>query len=181
MKFMKKITLVLISIYLFGCHAKPEDLIFEKNYLKGLELSAKTNKPIFIHFTCFGCFGYNEFEYDLITSKEIQETLNEEFITIQLYVDDKRPIDTNDTLNFNLLGFSEEGQKKINKATNKGHLNATIQIEKYNMNAQPWYVIIDKNERALIEPFGYTSRNKDYFLSQLKSGVEEFKNKNVNE
>ena len=173
MYFFSKIRILIVVLFV-GCHPTPDELIYEQNYLKGLELGAKMNKPIFIHFTGFACMAYNEFEKDLISSEEILNKLNEEFITVQLHVDDRRPIEANDTLNFHLLEFSEDGQKRINKATNKGHLNLTIQLEKYHTNAQPWYVIIDKKGTDLIEPFGYTNKNRDHFLLQLKKGLAEF-------
>ena len=82
--FFNKITILLV-VLLVGCQPTPDELIYEQNYLKGLELSAKMNKPIFLHFTGFACMAYNEFEKDLITSKEILKTLNDEFITCLLY------------------------------------------------------------------------------------------------
>ena len=170
-----KIILLTIGIGIIGCEANPDNLKAERNFLKGIELSKELNKPIFLHFTGYGCVGYNEFYNDLITSREIQEKLNEEFVTIELYVDDKRKIQIGDTLNLHKIEFSDEGVERIKKSKTIGNINAAIQIDWLKSNSQPTYLVLDTERNILVEPFGYTKRNRKYFLAKLDEGLKEFK------
>ena len=176
MKFGK----FILSIFTFGliaCQANPDNLKYERNYLKGLEISAELNKPILIHFTGWGCVSYDEFKYDLITSREIQERLNNEFVTVQLYVDDRNEIQVIDTMNLHKIEFTEKGKERIRKAKTIGNINAVIETDLFESNSQPLYVIIDSKRNILIEPFGYTHRNRKYFLAKLDEGIRKFKKK----
>lgn len=172
---IEKIILLTIGIGIIGCRANPDNLKTERNFLKGIELSKELNKPIFLHFTGYSCVGYNEFYNDLITSRKIQERLNKEFITIELYVDDKGEIEISDTLNLHKIKFSEDGIERIKKSKTIGNINAAIQIDWLKSNSQPTYLIIDAERNILVEPFGYTKRNRKYFLTKLDEGLKEFK------
>lgn len=137
----------------------------------------KSKKPIFLHFTCYGCVGYNELYNDLITSREILNILNEEFVTIELYIDDNSRIHSNDTFNLHKVKFSQEGREKIKNAKTIGNINAVIEADWLKRNTQPLYLITDSELNILVEPFGYTKKNAVFFLAKLDEGLKVFRNK----
>lgn len=161
----------LISALLFfiGCSANPKDIKYVDNLPKGIELSKQSGKPIFLHFTCYGCMGYNEFQQDLIKSQAIQDKLNNEFVTVLLFVDDQKPLVPNDTLSLKNLGFSPEDFKKFTTAKTKGGLNASIEVTLIDSFNQPQYLIMDADLNILVQPFGYTGKNKKLFLEKLNA------------
>lgn len=177
---MKNIQLIFLSLIIsfFGCQANPDDLSYERNYLRGLALSAELEKPILIHFTGYGCVGYNEFIDDLTTSRRIHNILNANFVIVELYVDDRNEIQKNDTLNLHRIDFTKGGRERIKKARTIGQLNAAIEIDLFKSNAQPLYLITDSKGNILIEPFGYTGSDRKYFLEKLDEGLNEFKKGN---
>lgn len=172
---IEKVILLIIGFVILSCKANPDNLKSERNFLKGIKLGKELNKPIFIHFTGHGVVGYNEFYNDLITSTEIQKKLNEEFVTIELYVDDSREIQIGDTLNLHKIDFSDEGRERIKKSKTIGNINIAIQLDWLNSISQPTYVIIDTERNILVEPFGYTKRNRNFFIAKLDEGLIEFK------
>ena len=161
-----------------GCGANPDDLIFETNYMKALELSEELRKPIFLNFTCFACFGEDEFMDNLIHSKEIQKALNEDFITTLLYVDDRREAVEADTINLSKIQFTENGKEILKSGNSKGRINSVIQIDIFKRGSQPTYVIINHENEIIVESFGYTARNSEYFLEKLEEGLRKYKTEN---
>lgn len=172
-----KIIWFSIVIGLIGCQANPNELNAERNILKGIQLSMELKKPIFLHFTCHGCVGYNEFYKDLITSRKILNKLNEEFVVIELYTDDNGKIHTNDTLNLHKIKVFQEGREKIKNAKTIGNINTIIEADWLKRYSQPLYLITDSELNILVEPFGYTQKNRVFFLAKLEEGLKEFKNK----
>lgn len=157
-----------------GCQSNAEQFIYETDLKKGLELGAKNRKPIFIYFSCFGCMGYDEFMNSLISSDEIFDQLDEEFISVILYVDDKSKLDNSDLKYLKKLGFVENSDDVIESILTKGKLNHFIQVNKFGNNVQPMYSIINSKGEILIEPFGYTQRSQQLFLEKLNEGLMRF-------
>lgn len=165
-----KILYVLFVFLLIGCKANPDHLKFETNYLNALDLSAKTNKPIFVNFTGH-TLGYDVFFNDFCTSHQIQDLLNEEYITLLLYTDDVNGLNALDTIGLGAHFKYLKGQEILKKANTVGQVNLSIEVGRFNANFQPYYLVLNSDEELLIEPFGYT-RDRDFFINQLKKGLE---------
>jgi len=172
---------ISLLIFLFGCDANPKNFKFEAGLLKGIEKGRELNKPIFICFTGYACIGYDEFKYDFITSKQIQKKLNEDFVSVLLHVDDKKLIDKKDTINLEKELFRNHSAERIRKSKNIGNINAAIEIELFHQNSQPLYVILNPEKEVLIEPFGYSRRDRKLFLTKLEEGLDKFKKQEIKE
>jgi len=55
-----------------------------------------------------------------------------------------------------------------------GRKNADLQISKYKVNAQPYYVLLDTNGEILVSPRAY-DLDIDAFIEFLDKGLAEFK------
>ncbi len=164
----------MLSVLLFGCQSHSIDRQATHNYLQGIAKAKEMNKPIFLYFTCWGCVGNNELHEDLITSKAIEVKLMNDFVFIELYIDDRAVLTIKDTLGLSALGFSPAAAQKLQKARNIGNVNAIIQADLFGSENQPNYIITDAKGNTLEEPFGYTGRDKAYFLSKLEAGRKVF-------
>ncbi len=171
--FSSRITLWLI-LSLVACQAHPDDLKYERNFFKGMQLGKTLNKPVFLHFTGYGVMGYDEFSEDFITDQSIQDLLNEHFITVLLYVDDKRQILEKDTMRLDNMEFLNGAKSQLEKAKTIGEINAALEIALFDQNIQPLYVIIDDQMNILIEPFGYTKKNAAFFKRTLQEGLKKY-------
>lgn len=165
-----RILYVVFVFFLIGCKANPDHLKFETNYLKALDLSSKTNKPIFVNFTGY-TLGYDVFFNDFCTSHKIQDLLNEKYITLLLYTDDVSAFNRSDTIGLSAHFKYLKGKETLNKANSVGQVNLSIELGQFNTNFQPYYLVLNSDEELLIEPFGYT-RDRNFFINQLKKGLE---------
>jgi thiol:disulfide interchange protein len=140
------------------------------DYKQALAYSKKVNKPIFIDFTGHGCVNCREMEANVWSNPEVLRRLNEDFVMLAIYVDDKTPLPENE---WYISSYDNKVKKTIGKQ------NADLQITKYNANAQPYYVIIDGDEHVLTRPHAY-DRNIQYFIDFLEAGKKAFYEKNPN-
>ena len=94
--------------------------------------------------------------------------IDEEFILISLYVDDRKPLPQEDQFNF----LRPTGGTKPIRTI--GDRWATFQTVNFKNNSQPHYVLMDSDYNLLNVPVGYTPDENEY-LAWLKAGLEEFK------
>ncbi|MGE5383020.1 MAG: cytochrome c biogenesis protein CcdA [Omnitrophica WOR_2 bacterium] len=135
------------------------------DYEQGLACAKKLNKPIFIDFTGHGCVNCREMEARVWSDPNVLKRLKDEFIVIALYVDDKTELPQNEWITSTYDG-------KVKKTIGKKY--ADFQISRFNVNAQPYYVLLDTKGELLITPKAY-DLNVDNFVNFLDSGIAEFK------
>ena len=134
------------------------------DYQQGLACAKQLNKPIFIDFTGHGCVNCREMEARVWSDPKVLQRLRNDFVIIALYVDDKTPIPENEWVISSYDG-------KVKKTIGKKY--ADFQISKFNVNAQPYYVILDTNGQPLIQPKAY-DLNIDNFIQFLDAGKQAF-------
>jgi thiol:disulfide interchange protein DsbD len=135
------------------------------DYEQGMACAKKQNKPVFIDFTGHGCVNCREMEANVWSAPEVLKKLREDFIIIALYVDDKTTLPESEWIT----------SKKDGKVKNTiGKKYADLQISQYNVNAQPYYVLLDTNGQLLAQPQAY-NLNIDNFVKFLDSGLAAFK------
>ncbi|MFV8347365.1 cytochrome c biogenesis protein CcdA [Flavobacterium sp. ZB4P13] len=148
-----------------GAHKGPHDIMAFTDYEKGLAYAKSVNKPILLDFTGFACVNCRKMEDYVWSDPRILSILNNEVVLISLYVDDKRELPIEEQY------VSKETGKKIKSIGNKW---SDFQITRYKANAQPYYIILDTNEKSLNKPAGYTPDIAEY-EQWLKLGIEQFK------
>lgn len=135
------------------------------DYEQALVCAAKQQKPVFIDFTGHGCVNCREMEARVWSDPRVLKKLREEFVIVALYVDDKTELPKSEWITSTYDG-------KVKKTIGKKY--ADYQISKYNINAQPYYVLLDAKGELLVQPKAY-DLNVDNFLAFLDSGIAEFK------
>jgi thiol:disulfide interchange protein DsbD len=135
------------------------------DYEQGLKCAKELGKPVFIDFTGHGCVNCREMEANVWSDPRVLRLLREEFIIVALYVDDKTHMPEEDWV-------VSERDGKVKKTIGKKY--ADFQISKYNVNAQPYYVLLDNEENILMPPRAY-NLNADEFVQFLEQGIENFK------
>lgn len=131
---------------------------------EGMEYAKAVNKPVFLDFTGHGCVNCREMEANVWSDPTVRNMLQNDYVIIALYVDDKKTLPESEWVT------TPDG--KVLKTI--GKINARYQIEKFNINAQPYYVLMNTDGELLTQPRSY---NLDVagFIKFLESGVAEFK------
>lgn len=135
------------------------------DFEQGMEAARKQNKPVFVDFTGHGCVNCREMEANVWSDPKVLKRLKEDYIVIALYVDDKTKLPEQQW-------YTSDYDKKVKKTI--GKQNADFQIKRFNVNAQPYYVLMDHKEDLLVEPKAY-DLNIDSFVQFLDKGIDNYK------
>jgi thiol:disulfide interchange protein len=135
------------------------------DYEQGMACAKKLNKPVLLDFKGHQCANCKEMETKVWSNPEVLKRLHNDYIIIALYVDDRTSLPENEWITSSVDG-------KVKKTM--GKKNADFQISKYNMNSQPYYVLVDTNGELLNQPTGH-NLDIEKFIQFLDSGLEKFK------
>jgi len=135
------------------------------DYEQALACAEQQQKPIFIDFTGHGCVNCREMEARVWSDPRVLKKLREEFVLVALYVDDKTELPESEWITSTYDG-------KVKKTIGKKY--ADFQISRFNINAQPYYVLLDAKGELLVPAKAY-DLDVDKFLEFLDSGLAEFK------
>ncbi len=135
------------------------------DYKQALACAKKQNKPIFIDFTGHGCVNCREMEANVWAVPDVLKRLREDFVIAALYVDDKTTVPQNEWVTSKYDG-------KVKKTI--GAIYADVEVSRFNVNSQPYYVLLDTAGNLLNKPVAY-DRNVDNFIKFLDSGLENFR------
>ena len=135
------------------------------DYKQALAYAKKMNKPVFIDFTGHGCVNCREMEARVWSAPAVMSRLQNDYVLLALYVDDKTELPEADW-------YTSTYDGKVKKTI--GAQNADLQITKYNNNAQPHYCLVDSDGKLLVSPKNY-DRSVDNFVAFLDAGKGKFK------
>jgi thiol:disulfide interchange protein len=136
------------------------------DYDEALAAAKQQNKPLLVDFTGWNCVNCRKMEAEVWSAPKIKDLINNEFILVELYVDDK------------VLKLPEAEQyvsKKTGKNINTvSKRNADFQITRFESNSQPLYALLDTNGELLVPTSG-AEYNIDKYEAFLNSALEKFK------
>ena len=142
------------------------------DYEQALRVAKAEDKPIFLDFTGHGCVNCREMEQSVWSDPRVIEILTNDYVICALYVDDKT-----------VLPESEQYTGKDGKLKNTlGKKNADFQINNFDSNAQPNYILLnsrhgeEENLRPhVMMPARGHNLDANAFVEFLKAGVEKYK------
>lgn len=142
------------------CHHDLED---------GMAASKSSGKPILVDNTGWACVNCRKMEETVWSEPEVLKILQEHYILVSLYVDDKRELAKEDQH----IYISCRGQKKLIRT--QGNRWATLQAETFGSVSQPLYVLLSPDGRLLTDPVGYTPDKAEYkaFLERGVQGMQQ--------
>jgi thiol:disulfide interchange protein DsbD len=145
----------------------PEKVHVINDYEKALSLAREKGKPVLIDFTGWACVNCRKMEENVWTEPEIKQLIEEKFVLVSLYVDDRAKLKEADQF----LYTTAEGSKISIRTV--GDKYATLQSENFKNASQPLYAIITADEKLLNLPVGYTPNIAEY-ANWLRSGLDAF-------
>ena len=121
-----------------------------KDYETGLEKAIAANKPILLDFTGWACVNCRKMEENVWYDPAVYALLNENYIIISLYVDDRKTLEEEQQFNYQ---YSDGRIKRINTVGKKW---ATFQAINFQTASQPFYVQMTSDGTLLNVPIQYT-------------------------
>ena len=140
------------------------------DYEQGMEVARKIGRPVFLDFTGHGCVNCREIEARVWSDPRVHNLLDEEYLVISLYVDEKTVELTEDEWFYNKKG------KLIKTLAKK---NSTIQECFFDANAQPQYALLD-NKGDLLQPTKSYDLDVEGYIKFLKDGLAEYQVRMMN-
>ncbi|MGC1390224.1 MAG: cytochrome c biogenesis protein CcdA [Bacteroidales bacterium] len=137
------------------------------DYKQGLACAKEQKKPVLIDFKGHACSNCKRMEAKVWSDPEILRRLRDNFVIIELYVDDRTQLDENEWI----ISAIDGKQKKT-----IGKIYEDLEISKYKTNALPLYVIADYEGNALNNPIP-TNLNIGEYKKWLDEGIELFKSR----
>ncbi|NGM66810.1 protein-disulfide reductase DsbD family protein [Sphingobacterium sp. SGR-19] len=137
------------------------------DYGEGLAAAKELGKPVLIDFTGWNCVNCRKMEANVWTDPKVATLLREEFVMVELFVDDRTELAAEEQY------VSEYSGKKINTI---GKKNSDFQASAFNSNSQPLYVIVDTGGNVLVPPSG-ADYDVNSYAAYLQSGIDASKGK----
>lgn len=132
------------------------------DYEQAREYAVKEGKPLFIDFTGHGCVNCREMETRVWSDPRVLKLMKEEYVICALFADDKKEVAPEDWV------MTADG--KVLKTL--GKINSHFALTRFNVNAQPYYAILDPvTEEQKVPSRGY-DLDVEKFLKFLQSGLE---------
>ena len=138
-----------------------------KDFDEGKSESVENNKPILLDFTGWACANCRRVEENTWSEPKVYDMINNEFILISLYVDDRSDLNQDQII---ILTDKNGNEKTLEKVGEKWSAFQTINFKN---NSQPYYVLLSPNLEVLNKPIQYT--DTDTYQSWLSEGLENFK------
>ena len=135
------------------------------SYEEGMAAAKAQGKPVLIDFTGFGCVNCRKMEAAVWTDPTVADMLNNQYVLISLYVDDKTPL-------AEPVEVSLNGQQQTLRTV--GDKWSYLQASKFGANAQPYYIAIDNDGRPLNHAYGFKEDVAAY-IDYLQQGLNTYR------
>lgn len=137
------------------------------DYEEAVIAAKQLKKPILIDFTGHACANCRKMEQEVLADKEVMTRLQNDFIVVSLYVDDKTRLPAEERYK------SKSGQE----VKTIGDKNLDFEIQTFGQSAQPLYVFVDENGKLLKDAGGYDP-SIPRFVNILEEVKEKYHKKN---
>ena len=147
------------NLYNNEVHAKFDD------YDLGMEYARQHGKPVMLDFTGYGCVNCRKMELAVWTDSKVSDIINNDYVLITLYVDNKTPLTEP-------VKIIENGTERTLRTV--GDKWSYLQRVKFGANAQPFYVLLDNQGKPLNKSYAYNEDIPKY-IEFLQTGLENYK------
>ncbi|MCD8184033.1 MAG: thioredoxin family protein [Bacteroides sp.] len=147
------------NLYNNEVHAKFDD------YDLGMEYARQHGKPVMLDFTGYGCVNCRKMELSVWTDPKVSDLINNDYVLITLYVDNKTPLSAP-------VKVMENGTERTLRTV--GDKWSYLQRVKFGANAQPFYVLIDNEGKPLNKSYSYNEDISKY-IEFLQTGLANYK------
>jgi len=152
--------------FVYKCKC-PQGLECYKDLSEGLAYARSVNKPVLLDFTGHACVNCRKMEEHVWPEPEVYKYLRDDYVLISLYVDEKIALPEEEQVT---LPKRAGGTQKMRFTGNRW---AYLQSEYFNINAQPYYVLMTPDGQLLNNPVPYTP-DKNEYAEFLECGLRSY-------
>ena len=134
------------------------------DYEEGMAYARANGLPVMLDFTGYGCVNCRKMEAAVWTDIKVADLLNEKYVLITLFVDDKTPL-------AEPIVVTENGAER--KLRTIGDKWSYLQRSKFGANAQPFYVLLDNEGMPLNKSYSFNENVADY-VTFLQQGLKAY-------
>lgn len=134
------------------------------DYDEGMKYAQEKGLPVMVDFTGYGCVNCRKMELAVWTDPEVRRIINDEYVLITLYVDNKEALPEP-------IEVTENGTTR--KLRTIGDKWSYLQRVKFASNSQPYYILLDNEGKPLNSSYAYNEDIKAY-LQFLNKGLENY-------
>ena len=136
-----------------------------KDFEAGMAAARLEGKPVMIDFTGFGCVNCRKMEAAVWTDAKVADMLNNKYVLISLYVDDKTPLPEQ------IVVTDTDGTQRTLRTV--GDKWSYLQRHKFGSNTQPMYILLDNEGKPLTGSRSYDEDINEY-MDFLKVGLDNY-------
>lgn len=134
------------------------------DYDEGMQYAKETGKPVIIDFTGYGCVNCRKMEMAVFDTPDVKKAIEDNYVLIKLFVDEKKELPAS---------YTVEQYGKQKKIKTYGDQWTHLQMHKFGISAQPYYVLLDNDGQPLAPPRDY-NENVSEFLDWLNLGNDTY-------
>ncbi len=134
------------------------------DYDQGMAIARQQKKPVMLDFSGYGCVNCREMEQSVLADGKVLDLINDKYVLVSLYVDDKTPL-------AEPIRLTENGKDVVLRTV--GDKWSYLQRSKFGANAQPFYVLLDNEGHPLGTPRSY-DEDIDAYVKFLEEGLAEY-------
>ena len=136
-----------------------------KDYEAGMAAARLEGKPVMVDFTGFGCVNCRKMEAAVWTDAKVADMLNQKYVLISLYVDDKTPLPEQISVT------DTDGTQRTLRTV--GDKWSYLQRHKFGSNTQPMYILLDNDGMPLTGSRSYDEDISEY-MDFLQRGLDAY-------
>ena len=134
------------------------------DYDQGMAIARQEGKPVMLDFSGYGCVNCREMEQSVLADEKVINLIENDYVLISLYVDDKTPL-------AEPIRLTENGKEVVLRTI--GDKWSYLQRSKFGANAQPFYVLLDNTGHPLTTSRSY-DEDIDAYVKFLEEGLAEY-------
>lgn len=136
------------------------------DYDEGMAAAESQGKPVLLDFTGYGCVNCRKMEAAVWTDPSVARILNNDYVLISLYVDDKTPLPQQEEVR------NADGTPRILRTI--GDKWSYFQETRFGYLAQPYYVALNHEGKVLSGSYAY-NESIPAFTEFLQRGLSAFR------
>ena len=158
--------------FIEGMELGPQGLNVFHDFDLALTYSKKVGKPLFVDFTGYTCVNCRKMEESVWGEPGVIEHLTKDVVIVSLHTDDRKKLPKNEQVKVELV------PGKFKTLRTYGDKWGYMEIKEFNVSAQPYYIMYDKNGKPMHDVGSATydtHKDPNEFRKWLEKGLKTYK------